>query len=176
MRLPYAQKATTLNPKSAQAWSNLGVIYDTLKMSKSAEDAYKQAMESDASLTQTAFYLAENLMKQGKYLEAKSVMGQIVLREDSPMARKRFGDAMFLSKQYDEAIAQYENALKIDPRFFLAMNEEGNVLIKQYAEGLGLDDPKRVAAVELWKRSLQVNPNQRNIAALVKQYDHKFAE
>jgi tetratricopeptide (TPR) repeat protein len=174
--LPYAQKATELNAKSAPATSNLGVIYDTLKMYKSAEDSYRKALELDGNQTQTAFYLAENLMKQGKYQEARSVMGQIVLRDDSPRARKRFGDAMFMSKQYDDALTQYENALKLDPRFYPAMNEEGWVLITQYSQGLGLDEPKRMAAIGLWQHSLQLNPDQPKIAALIKQYGEKFAE
>lgn len=174
--LPFAQKAMDLNGKSAPASSNLGVIYDTLNMYKSAEDSYRKALELDGNQTQTAFYLAENLMKQGKYAEARSVMGQIVLRDDSPRARKRFGDAMFLSKQYDDAVTQYENALKLDPRFYPAMNEEGWVLITQYSQGLSLDEPKRVAAIGLWQHSLQVNPDQPKIAALLKQYGEKFAE
>jgi tetratricopeptide (TPR) repeat protein len=103
-------------------------------------------------------------------------MGSIVLREDSPLARKRFGDAMFMSKQYDDAIIQYENALKLDPRYWPALSEEGKALIQQYTQGLGLDEPKRATAVELWKRSLGLNPNQPAISALLQQYDHKFAQ
>jgi len=174
--LKYAQKATDINPKSAPAWSNLGVLYDTLKMFKSAEESYRKAMEQDSNQSQTAFYLAENLMKQGKYADARSVMGQIVLRDDSPRARKRFGDAMFMSKQYEDAVSQYENALKLDPIYYPAMNEEGWVLITQYSQGLGLDEPKRAAAIDLWKRSLQINPDQPRIASLVQKYGQKFAE
>jgi tetratricopeptide (TPR) repeat protein len=174
--LKYAQKAAELEAQSAQANSNLGVVCDTLKMYRSAEIAYRKAMELDPKQMQTAFYLADNLMRQGRYADAKSVMGQIVLHEDTPLARKRFGDAMFMSQKYDDAIEQYENALKRDPRYYPAMNEEGWVLITQYTQGLGLDEPKRANAVELWKRSLAIKPDQPKIIALVKQYGQKFAD
>ena len=173
--LPYTQRATELNAKSAPAFANLGVVCDSLKMWKDAETAYRKALELDSNQMQTAFCLAENLMHQGHYADARGVMGQIVLREDSAVARKRFGDAMFMSQQYDDARLQYENALKLDPKYYPAMNQEGWLLITQYIQGLGLDDARRQAAIQLWKRSLQIEPDQSRIIELVHKYEQKFA-
>ena len=74
--------------------------------------------------------------------------------------RKRYGDALALTKRYDEAMKQYDIALKRDPRYYPAMNEKAFVLIRQYRDGLELDDEKRKAAVALWRDSLKVNGNQ----------------
>jgi superkiller protein 3 len=174
--LKYAQKAVQIDTKSAHAYYNLGVAYTKLEMYKPAEMAYRAALELDCNSTQTAFDLADNLMRQRRYSDAQSVMRQVVLRDDSPQAHMRFGDVLFKSRKYEEAVEQFENALKLDPGYIAALNYEGWALITQYTQGLGLDDPKRAGAIELWKRSLQINPNQPKITALVKQYGQKYAD
>ena len=45
------------------------------------------------------------------------------------------------------------------------MNAMGTVLIAQYRNGLLLDDRKRDEAIAMWRRSLQINPNQPKVEA-----------
>jgi hypothetical protein len=71
----------------------------------------------------------------------------------------------------DEALVQYDLALRRDPRYLPAMNEKAFVLIRKYIDGLELDDKQRIAALELWRQSLRLNPNQPQVAEAVTKWE-----
>jgi tetratricopeptide (TPR) repeat protein len=98
-------------------------------------------------------------------------MEQVLTRTDAPSAHKRYGDALALAKRYDDAMKQYDIALKIDARFLPALNEKGFLLIKRYVDGLDLDDALRLRAIEMWRSSLTINPNQPRIADAIKKWE-----
>ncbi len=156
----YLTRATEIDPTSAVAWSNLGVALDARGDLAQAETKYRRALELDSTSATTLQNLASNLITQGKAREAVVVMEQVITRVDTAATRKRYGDALALGRRYDEALKQYDIALKRDPRYFPAMNEKAFVLIRQYRDGLELDDDKRKAALALWRDSLKVNGNQ----------------
>ena len=156
----YLQRATELDPRLAVAQSNLGVALDARGDAGQAEQRYRRALELDSNSTTTLQNLAANLITQGKAGEAVTVMEQVIRRTDTPATRKRYGDALAQARRYDEAVQQYDAALKRDPRYWPAMNEKGFVLIRQYRDGLELDDAKRKGAIALWRDSLKLNNNQ----------------
>jgi tetratricopeptide (TPR) repeat protein len=172
----YAKRAVDLNDNSAAAWSNLAVALDAQQKFKEAEPAYRRALELDPTHPQIAVALAENLMHQLRYAEARSVMEQVVRAEDNPPHRKRLGDTLFLEKKYDEALGEYARALKLDARFYPALNETGWVLITEYNQSLGLEEGKRKAALDSWRHSLLINPNQPRITQLMTTYAEKFSD
>jgi tetratricopeptide (TPR) repeat protein len=98
-------------------------------------------------------------------------MEQVISRSDTPAARKRYGDALALGKKYDQAIEQYDHALKSDPKYLPAINEKGFTLIRRYSDGLELDDAQRRAALEVWRSSLKINPNQPRVAEAVRKWE-----
>ena len=51
----------------------------------------------------------------------------------------------------------------MDPNFYPAMNEQGRVLIAQYRQELELDDAKRKRALDIWRKSLSLKPDQPKI-------------
>src|SRR5206468_3198072 len=104
------------------------------------------------------------------------ILTEVVRASDTAPHRKLLGDALFLEKKYDEALAEYAKALKLDPKYIPAMNETGWVLITEYNQSLGLDEAKRTAALESWKQSLAINPNQQQVRNLMKTYAEKMAE
>jgi Tfp pilus assembly protein PilF len=170
------RRAVELNDKSAPAWSNLAVALDANKEYKDAEAAYRRALELDSSQPEVAVALADNLVRQQRFAEAQSVMSQVVQVSETAAHRKRLGDALFLEKKYDEALGEYARALKLDPRFYPALNETGWLLITQYNQSLGLEEQKRTAALDAWARSLQIRPDQPKIAQLRKTYSEKFSD
>jgi superkiller protein 3 len=159
----YLQRATELDPKSAVAWSNLGVAMDARGESARAETAYRRSLELDSNATTTLQNLAANLLSQEKPGEAIAVMEQVVDRADTAGTRKRYADALVAGGRFDEAVRQYDIALKRDPRYYPAMNEKAFVLIRQYRDGLELDDDKRQGAIALFRQSLKLNANQPTI-------------
>ncbi|MBC8105372.1 MAG: tetratricopeptide repeat protein [Anaerolineae bacterium] len=163
----YLERATMIDGSSGEAWSNLGVAYDKRGKTSLAEKAYRKALELDNSpvIMQN---LGSNLIYQGRASEAVNVMKEVIARSNTPSAHKRYADALILSRQYDEALREYDTALKLDSKYVPAMNDKGFLLLKQYKAGLELDEDKLKEAVALWKVSLRVNPNQPKIEQALK--------
>lgn len=169
----YAEKATLLAPVSAVAYSNLGVVMEARGDFARAESAYRRSLDLDSRQTETMLNLGSNLIKQGKTVDAVSIMERVLQQSDTPSVRKRYGDALARAGQYDEAVKQYEAALVKDPNYYPAMNEIGWVRIAEYRKGLELEDAKRITALEMWRRSLAINPDQPRIAAAIQDWGEK---
>ena len=170
--LKYAERAVQYDPKSAAAWVNFGLVLDANKDFPRAEDAYRKSLDIDSSAgnAMTRLYLGENLLSQKKYTEARNVFSELVKVQDTPLHRKRLGDAYVGEGNFPEAINQYRAALKQDANYYPALNEIGSAYIADYNKGLGLDDGKRKAALDAWQQSLSINRAQPRIVALVQQY------
>ena len=172
----YCRLSVDLNDHSAPAWSNLAVALDAAKQYPEAEKAYRRALELGATRPEIALGLANNLILQHRFAEAQSVMDNVIRSDDTAPHRKRLGDTYFLQKKYDEALVEYSRALKLDSKYYQALNETGWTLITQYNQSLGLDESKRLGALDAWKRSLQIKPSQQRIAQLMKTYATKFSD
>jgi tetratricopeptide (TPR) repeat protein len=169
----YLEKATTLDGQSAVAFANYGVALDAEGQYAAAEKAYRRSIELDGEQGTTLLNLGSNLILQGRPGEAATALRQAIAKTDSPLARKRLGDALALGKKLDEALEQYHQALTQNPKYYPAMNEIGRVLVMQYKAGLELDDRKLAEALAMWHESLQINANQPPVQALLKQWDKK---
>ena len=73
-------------------------------------------------------------------------MKQAVLLDNAPYIHKRLGDILFLQKQYEQAVQEYNRALQLDGKYYPALNQIGWLAITQYTQSLGLDDTERMAA------------------------------
>src|SRR5947199_96318 len=97
----------------------------------------------------TLMNLASNLMSQNKSSEAVEIMNRAVKLSNTPITLKRYGDTLAKAGRYDDAVAQYQQALAIDPKFIPALNEIGFTRIADYRKNFELDEEKRVDAVEM---------------------------
>lgn len=167
----YLQRAARLDPDNAMAWSNLGVALDASGKLQQAESCYRKALELDSRSVVTQQNLAQNLMSQNKLPEALTMWQQALSQTDSPSMRKRYGDALALAGQFDQALAQYDLALKADGKYLPAINEKASLLIRRYVDGLELDDQLRFAALDLWRSSLKINPNQPQVAEAIAKWE-----
>jgi Flp pilus assembly protein TadD len=167
----YAEKATQLAPARPVAWSNLGVVLDADGRFGDAEAAYRRSLELDSRQPATLLNLSTNLLVQQKPQEAVSVLQQLVRTDDSASARKRYGDALHLVKRDDEAASEYRMALTMNPRYYPALNGLADLLMVQYKTSLELDESKRQGAVDLWRRSLAIQPEQGTVVAMLKTFE-----
>jgi tetratricopeptide (TPR) repeat protein len=156
----YLEKASKLNERNAAIWSNLGVAYDARGNLVMAESAYKRAIELDGSQSTTLLNLASNLLAQNKGADALAVMERAIQSVDNAPARKRYADALSKTGQYDGAVQQYDRAIKADPNYWPAITDKGFLMITLYRRGMELEESQRQAAIQLWQRSLALNPNQ----------------
>ena len=174
--LKFARHAVDLDPKSATAWSNLGVAFDSKQDYVEAENCYRKAIELDSDKTEIAEALAINLVNQKRISEAQSVVTSILKIRPSATLHKRMGTLYFIDRKYEDALVEFDTALKLDPSFFTALNESGWTLITQYNQSMGLDEKLRIGALEFWNRSLKINPNQPKIEQLIKTFSAKFSD
>jgi len=161
--LRYLQRATEQDPNNADAWANYAAALDARQDYPKAETAYRKSLELNSDQPATLINFGTNLILQGRPQEAVNILQQAVQKSDTPLAHQRLGDAYAANKKYDDAIKQYEAALKLDPNYYPAMNEQARVLIAQYRAELELDDAKRKRALDLWKKSLALKPDQPKI-------------
>jgi superkiller protein 3 len=174
--IKYCSMATEMNDQEPAAWSNLAMAYEAKGEWKEAENAWRHCLELKGTSVETSVALAKNLKHQQRYAEARAVLSEVVRVSDTASHRKLLGDALFLEKKYDDALDEYARAVKLDARFFPAMNESGWVLITQYNQSLGLEENKRLAALDAWQASLLINPNQPQVRQLMKTYAEKFSD
>lgn len=167
----YLERATMIDGASADAWSNLGVAYDAAGRTTMAESAYRKALELKGASLAVMQNLGANLITQNRTAEAIAVMQQVVEKSDTASAHKVYGDALSQAKRYEEAIAQFDQALKIDPNYYPAMNGKGFALLGLYKMGMELDENKRQDAAALWKVSLRLNPQQPKVAQALKELE-----
>ncbi|HYO07652.1 MAG TPA: tetratricopeptide repeat protein [Tepidisphaeraceae bacterium] len=169
----FTERATLLDPKSAAAFSNLGVALDARGEYNRAESAYRHSLDLDPQNPTTLLNLGTNLIAQNKGGEAVDILQRVIDMEDSPLHRKRFGDALAKAGRYDDAVAQYQSALKLDPKYYPAMNEIGWSRIAEFKNNLELDDAKREQALAMWDQSLTINPEQPKIEAAKKEWSER---
>jgi tetratricopeptide (TPR) repeat protein len=169
----FCERATVLNPRSAAAFSNLGVALDSRGEFARAEAAYRHSLDIDPDNTTTLLNLGTNLIQQNKGAEAVEILEAVVAKQDSPQHRKRYGDALARSNRYADAVAQYRQAIKLDPKYYPAMNEIGWSRITEYKNNLELDDSKRDEAIAMWDQSLAINPDQPRIQAAKQEWAGK---
>jgi tetratricopeptide (TPR) repeat protein len=168
--LPYARKAVQHAPNNAAAWVNLGLVLDANANYAESENAYRKALDLDSSLTLPRLYLGESLLQQKKFGEARATLQELVKVEDKPLYRKRLGDAYARDGKYEDALREYQTALKLDPNYYPALNEMGATYIAQYEKGLTLDDSQRKKALDAWEQSLAIKRAQPAIIALTQKY------
>ena len=169
----HAQRATNLNPTSAVAHANLGVVLDARGNRAAAEEAYRKALELDPNQTAAAQNLAANLLDQNRPFEAITFIQDTLPRIDTPAMRRRYGEALAQAGRDAQAVEQYRKSLEFNPSYYPSMNGLAGLLIRQYRDGLLLDDRKRDEALGLWRQSLQLNRNQPGVEAQLRMWQPK---
>ena len=169
---PYLQTATQNDPTNGDAWFNLGRSLDALDALAAAENAYRRALETLPTPTPTLIEnLGLNLVRQGKGQEAVPLLQQTVDAAPSARTHKQLGDAYVVAKDYDAATTQYDAALAADASYVPALNAKGTTLILQYQQGASIDDALREKALSIWRKSLEVEPDQPRVREAIKRFE-----
>lgn len=166
----HLSQATVINPTAGVAFGNLGIALDAQGRYADAEAAYKRALELDPEDTAAMGNLGKNLMRQGKSEQALLILRALADLTESASARKLYGDGLVMAARHDDAIKLYQQILAEDGTYYPALNGMGSALIGKYEKGLQLDEKARVAAVDAWRRSLSLNPQQPRVSEMVKKW------
>jgi tetratricopeptide (TPR) repeat protein len=163
-------QATIINPGAGVAFGNLAIALDAQARYADAEKAYRRALELDPEDTASLGNLGKNLMRQKKADQAVIVLKRLADLTESASARKLYGDSLVMARQHDTAIRLYDSILVEDRQYYPALNGKGSALIAKYEQGLQLDKRQKAAAVDAWKQSLALNPQQPRVQEMVKKW------
>ncbi len=99
-----------------------------------------------------SLYLDKKLFVQSLTLFQKALKDKDIEPENKALVYNAIGYAYFAQEQYDIAIRQYKEALKIYPEYVIALNNLGNVYEKKQMI---------VKAVETYEEALKFEPNNK---------------
>lgn len=168
--LPYARKATEVGDSQA-AWTNLAAVHSLLGNYELAVEAYREALEEGEAAEPVLLSLADANIKLGRHERALNVLQQVIARNrNNSTAYERMGYALFKMRRFDEALVRFREALSTNPADTAALNGVGVSLMTQYIQG-GRNDPRlRDQALDAWRRSVQLRPDQPRIVDLLSRY------
>src|SRR5437764_474319 len=106
-------KALALDDSLAEAYSSLGEIKDNYDWDFSAaEQAHKRALELNPNSPQVRAKYGIHLMNVGRLEEAMAEIKLAIELEPTSLFNNRLlGDALYWSRRYDEAIAQFKRVV-----------------------------------------------------------------
>jgi TolB-like protein/Tfp pilus assembly protein PilF len=112
-----ALQALKLDDKLAEAWVSLGTIQIFHDWAwPEAEASFKRALECNAAYPDTYHFYGHYLEVMGKADEAATMMRKGLERDPlSGVIAGELGGALYHARRYDEAIAQCEEAIKLEP-------------------------------------------------------------
>jgi tetratricopeptide (TPR) repeat protein len=168
--LPYARLSTKINPESQPAWSNLAATFSLLERFEEAIDAYRTANELGELADPVLLGLADAHIRLGNYPRAINTLNSLILSSPSVTAHERLGYAYFKLRRYEDALDQYEAALQFDTEDISALNGAGACYMTLYLEGERENQFQRERAIQCWRRSVQLQPNQPRIVDLLSRY------
>jgi superkiller protein 3 len=125
----FYQRAIKLNPQLANAWANLGAVYqaqgkdeDSVQAFQKAQaldpknDTFQQlAKSSTSNIGYKAYQQASQLQQQGKSKEAIVYFQKALLSTDTPDLHVAYGVSLQSNGQLDDAIREYQKALSKEP-------------------------------------------------------------
>ena len=164
------EEALGIDADNAVAWSNLGAIYHTQNRPYDALRAYKESLECDTRQPAVLVNMATVYLRQRRWSTAQHTL-RIALDQapDFSPAHERLGYCLWQQTLYEQAAAEYREAIQLDRKNAAAYAGYGVVRMTQY-----LNDPARVAfrdeAVEAWHTSLEIKPEQPKLRTLINKY------
>jgi tetratricopeptide (TPR) repeat protein len=170
----YCRAAIAANPNDAHAHSNLGIICDSQNRLYDAIRAYKASLEIDTHQPKLLLNLGSTYMRQNRVNRAIRAF-KMAAKEapEDPAPWEQIGSCYYRMNRHAEALDAYNKALSLGSRSATAHRGIGVVYMTQYV----LNQEKvelRDKAVAAWHASLELAPDQHDLAELVRKYAPKY--
>lgn len=108
--------AVALDSDFAEAWYNLGVIYEDLGRYDKAEDSFYRAAKANPELGEAMASLGRVYMIRGNVAKAKEFFNNRLVKDPkNKELRNKLAEALRLEKNHDGAIDQIKQVLTADP-------------------------------------------------------------
>jgi superkiller protein 3 len=140
-----------LDPNSAGAYNNLGIVLANQKKLTEAEEMYRRALALDDKYVYAYNNLGNVLRDQKKLTEAEEMYRRALALDDKYVnAYNNLGNVLRDQKKLTEAEEMYRRAIALDDKYVYAYNNLGNVLS---------DQKKLTEAEEMFRRALDLPDN-----------------
>lgn len=131
-------------------------IFQTRSQEKSLAELQEKFKESSGT-PQEYYDLGSLFLKKKLYVRAAKIFEKVlkikdVEPENRALAYNALGYTYFAREQYDVAIRQYKEALKLNPGYTIAWNNLGKVYEQKSLT---------VQALEAYEKTLQIDPGDR---------------
>ncbi len=168
--LRYALRAVEINPRDGSARLSLGAVYGALGRHREAVLEYTQASELMDITPKLLLKWAESLGVLNRWSEMASALERVVQTEPSPLAYERLGVATFRLERYNDALANFEKALAIEPDYYQALNGRGVCLLNRWLLSGKQEQAAREEGLNSLRRSIKVRANQPEVIDLLTRY------
>jgi Flp pilus assembly protein TadD len=110
------ETVTRLEPGYAAGFVNLGRVLVQEGDHEAAMKVLNKGLEVDPNIASGHYFLALSLKSRGRYDEALDHLRQAAARfPRDKVVRNQIGRILFLKRQHREAIAEFEQTLRVDP-------------------------------------------------------------
>lgn len=166
----FAEKAVQIDPTDGEARVRLAVAYERTGRNVDAIRTLEVALElidprPDVLITLVNLYAAER-----RYVEAINTAQELIRIAPSANAWERLGWAYFRVGDYAKSAESYRQGVALDPDNWPSLNGVATNALNRWLQSGKLDDAARIEARQAFRRSLQVNPDQPRVVALVTKY------
>ncbi len=168
------QRAISMAPEFAFAYSNLGMLYEKQKLFEKAEACFRIAIKLQPSLAPVYANLCGILNMQKKY-DAAKIIAQKAIELDPlyPGAWINFGSTLCGLKQYGASEAAARKAIELAPRSSEAWSNLGTALYEM--NKYGASEAAARKAIELDPQSSEAWSNLGSTLCGLKQYGASVA-
>ena len=116
--LEYWNKALQINPKQANVYKSMALLYMKKGQFDDAVEQFRKALEIQSQLPDAYCNIGHSLMMSGRPKEAiEALQKEIQISPNSDFAYFLLGQAHLQQKEYQKAQEYYETAIKINPRY-----------------------------------------------------------
>jgi tetratricopeptide (TPR) repeat protein len=165
--VPLLKEVVAGRPEDARAWFNLAVAHQTLGHLHEARQAWDRAIE----LKPTALAHAQRgtvLLDMREYAAAAGDFEAVLEHEPlAPDATLNLALALWKSGRPDDARTRLRGLLGANPQNVPAWNRLAEIAWESYRLSPKGNGPLREEALASWRRSLELDPGQTEIAANV---------
>jgi tetratricopeptide (TPR) repeat protein len=171
--LQYAKQAVKGEEDSPMAYANLGVLYGQIEDHGQSIDALKRSLELDSKQPEVYVNLAQEYLAQQEFDQAKNVLETARTLAPSPKVWDRLGYSYHMLRDEDKAVSAFQEALKLDPKFYPSLNGLGVVAMSRAVASSPADLNLAKQGIAYWNQSLEIKKDQPIIQELVNKYTPK---
>src|SRR5579863_992517 len=110
------KQAAALDPKNTEPYLSAGLLMEKENRFADAEQQYKQVLTIDPNSSDALTGMANIYMRGQRYADADPILRKLIaMHPEDASARMQLGRILLISGKNDDAIAELQAALKLDP-------------------------------------------------------------